>query len=201
MHLDQYTLPMDMPLGIDLPRWIIGAVAALLFSAVSLPATAQWKWRDKSGQMQYSDLPPPPGVSDRDILLRPSPVPRAATQPSIGAPGTAPSGSAAPATTAASAALSAERAPALVPKGVEPALEAKRRQSEQDEANRRKVDHPRVAAVKAENCTRAQANLRALQSGSRMTRTNEKGEREVFDDAMRADESRRTREEIAFNCK
>ena len=196
MHLDQYTLPMDMPPGTALPRWIIGAVAALLLSALSLPAAAQWKWRDKGGQMQYSDMPPPPGVSDRDILLRPSPGPRAATQPSTGTPAIASSGSA-----AASAALSAERAPPLVPKGVEPALEAKRRQSEQDEANRRKVDEPRVAAVKAENCIRAQTNLRALESGSRMTRTNEKGEREVFDDAMRADESRRTREEIAFNCK
>ena len=194
MRLDRCTLPMDKPLGIALPRWIIGAVAALLLCALSLPASAQWKWRDKSGQMQYSDLPPPPGVADRDILLRPSTGPRAPTQPSIGTPGTAPSGS-------ASAVISAERVPALVPKGVEPALEAKRRQSEQDEANKRKADEPRLAAVKAENCSRAQANLRALQSGSKMTRTNEKGEREVFDDAMRADESRRTREEIAFNCK
>ena len=194
MRLDRCTLPMDKPLGIALPRWIIGAVAALLLCALSLPASAQWKWRDKSGQMQYSDLPPPPGVADRDILLRPSTGPRAPTQPSIGTLGNAPSGS-------ASAAISADRVPALVPKGVEPALEAKRRQSEQDEANKRKADEPRLAAVKAENCSRAQANLRALQSGSKMTRTNEKGEREVFDDAMRADESRRTREEIAFNCK
>ena len=195
MHLDRYTLSMDMPLGTALPRWIIGAVAALLLCALSLPASAQWKWRDKSGQMQYSDLPPPPGVSDRDILLRPSTGPRAPTQPSTGAP------TAASASASASAAISAERAPALVPKGVEPALEAKRKQSEQDEANRRKADEPRLDAVKAENCSRARANLRALQSGSRMTRTNEKGEREVFDDAMRAEESRRTREDIAANCK
>ena len=193
MHLDRYALFMDMPLGTALPRWTIGAVAALLLCASSLPVTAQWKWRDKSGQMQYSDLPPPLGVADRDILLRPSTGPRAPTQPSIGA--------STPASASASAVFSAERVPALVPKGVEPALEAKRKQTEQDEANRRKADEPRLAAVKAENCSRAQANLRALQTGSRMTRTNEKGEREAFDDAMRAEESRRTREDIAANCK
>ena len=198
MPLDHNTLPMDKPAGIALPRWIIGAVAALFVSTLSLPASAQWKWRDKNGQMQYSDLPPPPSVSDRDILLRPSVGQRAAIQPSTGTSTTAASASA---SASASAGISAERAPALVPKGVEPALEAKRKQSEQDEANKRKADEPRLAAVKAENCSRAQANLRTLQSGSRMTRTNEKGEREVFDDAMRAEESRRTREDIASNCK
>jgi len=194
MPLDRHSLPMDKPVGIAPPRWIICAVAALLGSALSLPATAQWKWRDKNGQMQYSDLPPPPSISDRDILLRPPTGQRAATQPSTGAPTTAASAS-------ASAGISAERVPALVPKGIDPALEAKRKQSEQDEANKRKADEPRLAAIKAENCSRAQANLRALQSGSRMTRTNEKGEREVFDDTMRAEESRRTREDIASNCK
>ena len=190
MRLDHYSLPMDKPVGIAMSRWIICAVVALLGSALSLPATAQWKWRDKNGQMQYSDLPPPSSISDRDILLRPPVGPRAPTQPSNGTP-----------PTAASAGISAERVPALVPKGIDPALEAKRKQSEQDEANKRKADEPRLAAIKAENCSRAQANLRALQSGSRMTRTNEKGEREVFDDAMRAEESRRTREDIASNCK
>ena len=29
-----------------------------------LPAAAQWKWRDKRGQVQYSDLPPPRDIPD-----------------------------------------------------------------------------------------------------------------------------------------
>ena len=34
-----------------------------LFGAtLALPVAAQWKWRGANGQMQYSDLPPPPGV-------------------------------------------------------------------------------------------------------------------------------------------
>ena len=40
---------------------------------VVLPAEAQWKWRDKGGHVQYSDLPPPAGTPDQDILARPSP--------------------------------------------------------------------------------------------------------------------------------
>src|SRR5690242_2612421 len=59
---------MNRPSG-RMGRWIVGA---LLLAAVLLqPAQAQWKWRDKNGQTQYSDLPPPPNVPEQDILSRP----------------------------------------------------------------------------------------------------------------------------------
>ena len=46
------------------------AAPLLLAALVALPTQAamQWKWRDAQGQVQYSDRPPPPGVSDKDIL-------------------------------------------------------------------------------------------------------------------------------------
>jgi hypothetical protein len=53
-------------------RWSGVALAALIGLAVTLPAAAQWKWRDQRGQTQYSDLPPPPGVPESDILQRPA---------------------------------------------------------------------------------------------------------------------------------
>jgi hypothetical protein len=42
--------------------------------------------------------------------------------------------------------------------------------------------------------------MRTLDSGLRLARTNDKGEREVLDDQARADETKRTREIIAANC-
>ncbi|WP_341891643.1 DUF4124 domain-containing protein [Variovorax sp. YR752] len=153
---------------------------ALVGATLALPAAAQWKWRGVNGQIQYSDLPPPAGVSDKDILQRPS-------------------GStlrAAPVAPAASAAS----APALTPKTSDPELEAKRKKAEQEEAAKAKAEQERVAAVKAENCKRAREQIRTLDSGMRMARVNEKGEREVLDDKMRAEEMKRARDVANADC-
>ena len=52
-------------------RWTALVMTALVGATLALPAAAQWKWRDKNGQVQYSDLAPPNGVAERDILQRP----------------------------------------------------------------------------------------------------------------------------------
>lgn len=153
--------------------------AALLGATLALPAAAQWKWRGTNGQIQYSDLPPPPGVAEKDILLRPT-----------GATLRAQAATAAPAASAAS----------QPSKAVDPELEAKRKKTEQEEAAKAKAEEQRVAAAKAENCNRAREQLRTLESGMRMARVNEKGEREVLDDKMRADETKRAREVATANC-
>jgi Domain of unknown function (DUF4124) len=166
-------------------RWTVVVLAALLGSTLALPAAAQWKWRDKNG-VQYSDLPPPPGVAEADILQRPSAASRRGILPVV----------------AASAAASG--AQALAPKTVDSELEAKRKKTE-DEANTKKkadekAEEARVAAARAENCTRAQTQLRTLDSGVRLAQINEKGERIVMDDTARAAESKRARDMIAENC-
>ena len=43
--------------------------------------------------------------------------------------------------------------------------------------------------------------MRTLDSGVRIARTNEKGEREFMDDAARAAEAKRTQDIIASDCK
>lgn len=153
---------------------------ALLGAMLAQPAAAQWKWRGANGQMQYSDLPPPPGVADKDILQRP----------------TSNTLRAAPAALPASAAS----APPLAPKTVDPELEAKRKKAEQEEAAKAKAEEQRVAAAKAENCKRAREQIRTLESGMRMARVNDKGEREVMDDAMRAEEMKRARDMMNADC-
>src|SRR5687767_312595 len=165
--------------------------AALLAIGLSQPAAAQWKWKDKGGRVQYSDLPPPPTVSEGDILQRPAgsvarkQAPAFAAQPEAGA----------------SAAATASAPAAGGKAGADPELEAKRRKAAEEEAAKRRAEEDKQKAARAENCQRAQAQQRALDSGMRMARVNEKGEREVLDDKARADEARRTREAIASECK
>ncbi|ODV10018.1 MAG: hypothetical protein ABT20_09235 [Rubrivivax sp. SCN 70-15] len=154
-------------------------LAALL--ATSLPASAQWMWRDKDKHITASDLPPPHDIPDRDILQRPdlNARPQApAVAASAGAPGAA-----------------ASKPP------VDPELEARRRAAEQQQQAKAHAEDQKLAAQRADNCRRARSELTALQSGQRMARINGKGEREILDDKGRADEMRRANEVIASECR
>lgn len=162
-----------------MPRPSSVLLAALVGIALVSPASAQWKWRDAKGQVQYSDLPPPPGTPDKNILQRPN------------------AGTLRP----APAAEPAASAPPLAPKGVEPELEARRRKLEEEEAAKKKAEEQRIAAALADNCQRARTQLRTLESGMRIARTNEKGEREYLDEKQIAAEQKRAREVIASDCK
>jgi len=172
-------------------------LALLLGLALAAPAHAQWKWRDKNGQTQYSDLPPPPNVAEQDILSRPhgSGGRRGAIAPA------AQTAQPAQAASGAASGASMPGAPALAPKTVDPALEAKRRQAEAEQAEKKKADEAKLAAAKADNCARAKEQLRSIDSGVRLVRTNEKGEREILDDQQRAQEAKRTRDIIAADCR
>lgn len=153
------------------------------------PAAAQgrWKWRDASGRINISDLPPPREIPEKDILERrvPAAAPRAGNQP----PATAPT----PARAAS--------APGGPRSSSDPELERRRRASLAREAQAQPAaEDPERAARRRDNCSRARAQLAALESGQRMARVNDKGERAVLDDRARADEARRAREIIAADC-
>ncbi len=155
---------------------LLGVMVAL----TALSAQAQWKWKDNKGQVHVSDLPPPSDVPDKDVLSRPN----ARTLPTR-----------AEATPAAPAGSSAARA------RVEPALEGKRKQAEQEQASKDEAEAQKQAALRADNCQRARSTLATLDSGVRVARTNEKGEREFLDDKQRADEAQRARQIIASDCR
>ena len=160
-------------------------LATLLGAGLALPAVAQWKWRDKSGVVQYSDTPPPLGIPAQDVLQKPNPSQRTLVAPA--------------------AAASAASAATLALKGGDLELEARRRKQEQDKAEKGKAEDlaraEKLALAKADNCSRARNHMRTLDEGIRMVRTNANGEREVLDDKGRAEEKSRTREIIASDCK
>lgn len=158
---------------------------ALLLTTLTLtlaapPALAQqWMWRDKAGRVTASDRPPPRDIAEKDILQRPMPESRRVA-------------SVAPAASAASAAA---------PTALEREVQARKKATEAEQAAKTRADEERNAARRAENCRNARNNLATLESGVRVARTNDKGEREFLEDAARNEEIRRAREVIASECR
>ena len=161
---------------------LVAAFAAGNAAAQTAPLPPAWKWRDASGQVHVSDLPPPLSVPAKDILDRP-PLQRKA------------------AAAAASAASAASAPSANVTAKTDPELEARRKRAADEQAASLRQQQEKDMLVRAENCTRARGHLLALSEGQRIARTNAQGEREVLDDKGRAEEMQRARAVIASDCR
>ena len=167
-----------------LPSPLLRLATVVLVCCLALPAQAQWKWRDKEGRVTASDLPPSRGVPEKDIIQRPPEVRRAPVRPD-------------PAPSAASA----PGLPAALKGPLEREVEARKLRAEQEQTAKAKADEERLRVQRTENCRRARSHLAALDSGQRIARVNDQGEREVIDDRVRADEQRRAREVIGSDCR
>ncbi len=150
---------------------------------LSLSALAQWQWIDNDGKKVFSDRPPPSDVPDKNITRRPG--------------GSRPVAIAPPAA-AASATKAGEALPKLSGKDKE--LEEKRQQAEDAEAAKKKIEQEKQAKARADNCARARQSKSNFDSGQRIARTNDKGEREILDDSARAAETQRLQQIIGTEC-
>ncbi|HEX7953796.1 MAG TPA: DUF4124 domain-containing protein [Burkholderiales bacterium] len=139
-------------------------VGSTWLAAPSLAAT--YKWTDANGEVHYSDQPPPPSVKG-PVTVKPG-------KSSPGIPATAP----APADKAA-----APKAKTYI----EQEAEFRKRQVEAAEREAEEKKKADEAIAKKQNCEQARAQLRGLQAGGRVTRTNAKGEREYLNDAQIAE--------------
>jgi Domain of unknown function (DUF4124) len=162
-------------------RLVLVLGAALI---ATLPAAAQqlYKYTGPDGKVQYSDRPPPDGrKAEKVTSSRLSSVPGGTTT---------------------AAAASGDAAKSTAPKTA----------AEQDQAFRqRRIDAEEKAKKdeklaqdqqqKAESCAGARRELAGLQSGARVARLNEKGERVFLDDAGVQGEITRLEREIAGGCK
>jgi hypothetical protein len=163
----------------------------LLFVALAglcLPAFAQWQWIDKDGRKVFSDRAPPPDIQDKNILKRPGGRVPAVTMP---------------ADIVDDAALPpvAGSAPAAKPSGLDKELEARKKQALEAEQAKRKVEEERATKARIENCARAKQAKVTFDSGVRVGRVNAAGEREIMDDAARAEEMKRIQGIIARDCR
>lgn len=173
------------------PSPLLRLCAAALMLCLAGGAQAQWKWRDAAGKIQYSDLPPPQGTPEKDVLQRPSGQRPAVV---ISPYGQAPS---APAPAQASSPAKAAAAPSKA----ELEQQAKLKQEQEQQAKKQKDEEKRIAEQRAENCKRATSHLRTLEDGRRVTRRNDDGETVFLDDRQRAEEVQRARAIIASECR
>ncbi len=171
----------------QIPRLLL-----LAASLMSLSAFAQWQWLDKDGRKVFSDLAPPASVPEKNILKRPGQS-KTPTTPDGGAAGDTPPKVATPAS-------SAQKAASAPLSALDKEVAERKKKAEQEEAAKRKADEERVNKAKAENCQRAKSAQKGLDSGLRMARINDKGEREILDDAARSAESKRLQGIVASDC-
>lgn len=159
-----------------------------------LAAQAQWQWIDNTGKKVFSDTAPPPDVPEKNILRKGNlPPPR----PAPGVVALDQGGTAAP-----PGASPVAGTPAPAPKsGVDKELQEKAKKAEDEEKAKKEAEEKKLAQAKAENCSRARQAKATYDSGIRVARVNAQGEREIVDDAARAQETRRLQQVIDSDCK
>ncbi|MFT4268586.1 MAG: DUF4124 domain-containing protein [Xenophilus sp.] len=157
---------------------------ALVACALAMPviASAQWQWVDSQGRKVFSDQPPPLDVPEKNILRRPHGRHSAAAAP------------------AASETAPTSPPPADKAAGVDKELEEKTRKAEEAEKAKRAAEAKKAAQAKADSCSQARQGKATIDSGMRMARVNDKGEREILDDDARAAEQQRLQSIIDSNC-
>lgn len=180
------------PLRLPIQRPGRRTLALLLGLTLAGAAAAQWQWRDANGSRVFSDTPPPPHISESQILKRPPGAAPAAVAP---APAPAAAAPAAPGKAAPGTAGSPVAAGKPGDKPTELDDKIKR-----EEEQKRKADEQRIAKMKAENCQRARQYKATIDAGQRISRTNAQGEREILDEKGIAEEARRNQQAIAENC-
>ena len=161
---------------------LLGALCAVSVNSQTAPLPPAWKWRDASGQINVSDVPPPMSVPAKDILERP-PLQRKVAAAEVAA------------ASAASAVAASTNA------GTDPELDARRKRASDEQTAQLRRQQEQDTILRAENCSRARSHLAALSVGQRLTRSNAEGEREVLDDKARAEEMQRARAVIASDCR
>jgi hypothetical protein len=155
--------------------FVLGAAAL-----VALPAAAQqlYKYVGPDGKVQYSDRPPPGGQKAEKI-----------TTSRISSSGGA-------------AAASGDAAKSSAPKTAAEQEQAfRQRKTEADEKARKGEKVAQEQQQQAEACANARRDLAGVQSGARVARLNEAGERIFLDDAGVQGEIARLQRDVAANCK
>ena len=159
-----------------LNRRINVAVLAILLSLALVPAAGAegtiYKWKDKEGNVHYTDCPPPPGCEAATVAVKPVPSEQQVRQ-------------------------AQERLDKLL---AEQGRSAAGREEERLEREGQQVAAMQVAVARKRACIAAQQNLHALLMNRPVYYINEKGERVFLDDAAHKAEIERQRQLVQDNC-
>jgi hypothetical protein len=162
-----------------------------------------YKWKDKSGRIQYSDSPPLSNTpyttlsgkkSAQPAMSAPEPAPA----PAEGQPMPAPGSKAGK--TPANMPPGGPQAPADPEATKEKVPQELKDKAAQEAAGKQQEEAQKAAAAKEQACTAARARAAQFEQGGRIYRINEKGEREYYGDKEIAAELEKAREDVAANC-
>jgi hypothetical protein len=173
-----------------LPALLPAMIRALLLGAIfvqfAAPAHAQWKWRDASGQVHYSDQPPPKSVPASKIQQ----FETAGIVVQSAAPATG-----------ADVAADADGKPKTAADR-ELALRRRQAQREADREAQRKQEEQkaRELAMLGKMCDALRNEERTLESGLRIARVNAQGEPVVIDDEERAARLQAVQRDLNAHC-
>ena len=186
---------------------------ALSLSACSFSVFAQWQWVDDTGRKVFSDRPPPAHISPKQILKQPPGAKALDNNTAVLYP------SADNLSEASSVAMAKAQAEKDAKAATEQAQlkeqqahdKAQAQEDEEDKAleeaqkKAQEAEHKQQAAQQAkarkDNCQRAQAAQKSLQSGALQAYVNEKGERGIMTEPVRTAELQRAQKAIKDNCK
>jgi IS5 family transposase len=133
-------------------------VIAMMLAAATVSHAGITRWVDADGKVHFSDQPPPPTAKSQKTLdIKSSPA------------------------AAKTSADSKDGEKSLAEKE----LESRKRRVEAEENAAKQAKDQEEAKRKKENCTQARNQLQALQSGQRIARYDEKGERVFLEDSAR----------------
>lgn len=155
-------------------------VMGLALLGLTAPAHAQWMWKDDAGHTMISDQPPPANVPESRILRSPNGRGMSATP-------------AAPAPLTDDATKQKSTA--------DQDLEYKKHQKELADAAKKQQDEAAKDQEMQQRCQALRANLQTLQSGVRIARTDDQGQRYFVDDSQRAAETQKVQSDVASSCK
>jgi uncharacterized protein DUF4124 len=162
-------------------HWLLPALIIGIGLAAAPVSAETYKWKDADGKVHYSDQPPPANAKEETTVK-----PRKQSAPVQSAP-------AAPTEKGA--------APAKPKTYAEQEAAFKKRQVEEAEREAAEKKKAAEAAEKKQNCDQARAQLKTLQAGGRVTRTNAQGEREYMNDAQIGQEIERAKKSADSWCK
>ena len=153
-------------------------VCAISLAFAAGAAAQAYRWVDQDGKVRYGDTPPP-GVKASPLKL--------------------PQGSANVAPAAGDAAGKAATKGPLTP--AEQEKEFRKRQSDAQKAAAKSEQEQKDAQARIDNCNRAQAALRTLETGQRVVTTDAQGERYYLNDEEIAKQTAVARQQVSDWCK
>ena len=167
--------------------WVVIGLLLGCLTHADYAAAQLYQWRDTNGKMVFSDTPPPPNTPPGNIIKSPRGRSAPAPAPAAPAEGAAKDAGGAPATAAASG-----------PKTLaERDADYKKRQADAAEKAKKDQEAATAAKDKEDMCKGLRSNLASLESGQRIRRENDKGERVFIDDDQRAREIEDARRKLS----